>query len=332
MTDPTQNPSTAPIPNPEGIYTFSPKVLGQSSTVRQELSRFATENVGIQIFVDDTYADPDTGSLSVEVYYRTDFQDINPYGVPTDLTDHIVKEDVGVYSFKLPTSLTSNLGLLTIHWQYKVIGEPYDYWDYYQVIEPMPIYDTLSDGERGIVKMVSMMFGDLYDSVDGGPHLKEEFQTHYGTETLALCLQLAANRINISSQPWTNYVIGDNNPGGSRFPANGYPILMMATYLEVVRHLIRSYTEQPNILGGPGVAYTDRRDYVDRWRNILNDEKEDYDNAIRNFKRSIMSLGGGNLIVSGGIFGTAYGRYPGSLWNMANRAGRFYPMTFISRY
>lgn len=324
MTNPSS--STAPLPNPQGQYIYSPKLQGQQSRVRQEISQYASSNVGIEIMAQNVYVDPDT--IQVTIYQRTDFSTgsdpLGPYSVLPQ--EDLVREDVGIWSFIIDPSLTQTLSLVTVHWEYSVSGVGYDYWDYYEIREPMPTYDAFTDNEKGIIRLVAFMFEDLYDSVDGGPHLKEEFQTHFGTETLARCMELACHRINSTSQPYTQYNVGAGV--GTHFPMSYYSILVTGTYLEVVRHLIRSYTEYAVMQGGPGVAYVDRSQYADRWRAILADEKDDFARAVRSFKRSLLGLGGGSLLVSGGIFGSS-SYFRSGFSAAAARAGRFYPVSYV---
>jgi hypothetical protein len=319
--------STSPLPNPEGDYIFSPKVIGQSSRTRQEISQYSTPRLGMNIIADGSNIDPD--SISMTLYQKLDFSpDADPLGPGIEYSiDDLEHEEVGVFSVVLDPALTSLLSQVALKWQYVIDGATYQYWDYYQILGYMPTYEALNDGEKGVIRQVAQMFEDLYDSVEGGPHLKEEFQTHFGTERIAQMMELAMNRINITSQPYTNYNIGAGT--GPRFPESGYSLLVMGTYLEVVRHLIRSYTEMPTMQGSPGVAFYDRSNYVSRWRDILNDESEDYKAAVRSFKRSLMGLGGGALIVAGGIYGSAAYWRSGTYSAMA-RAARFsYPTSVV---
>ncbi len=235
--------------------------------------------------------------------------------------------ELGPFSFTLDPEVTRFLSHVTILWTYVIDGVTYRYTDYYQINGYMPTYESLTSDEKNIVRIVSNMFEDLYDSVEGGPHLKEEFQTHFSAETIARCMELAVSRINRTSQPYTNYNVGAGP--GARFPANGYSLLIMGTYLEVVRHLIRSYTEMPDMQGNPGVSYYDRSQYSKRWRDVLADEQDDFKEATRAFKRTLLGLGGGALIVSGGIFGTMGGWRSGH-YSAATRAGRYmYPQSVV---
>lgn len=313
--------------SPQGVAIYRPKILGQSSIVRQEISRYGSSSIGLQVVANGTNVDVDSGSLHVVVYVRSIFTSDDTLGIANPIPDaNITQADTGVYEFTLDGSFTGDLALLSIQWVYSVQGNAYTFWDYYQILDPMPVFDSLNDGERGVVRIVINMFADLYDSVEGGPHLKEEFQTHFGTETIARCLELACNRVNITSQPYTNYTVGLGQT--NRFPPTNYSVLVFGTYLEVVRHLIRSYTEQPQMAGGPGIAILDRSSYIGRWRDILNDEKDDYARAVRSFKRGLLSLGSGSLLVAGGIFGQS-GYWRSGSYAASQRAARFYPMSFV---
>jgi hypothetical protein len=330
MTEP-ENWTTAPVPNPDGQYVYSPKVLGQSSRIRRQISLYSSTPVGISIVQQGESTDPDISGpdfvIALDIYVKSSFSTDDPLGDLTHVpVEDLTHEDVGIFSFVISPVITQNRCLVTFKWSYTASGIDYVYWDYYEVIEPMPTYDAFSDNEKDIVRIVSEMFEDLYDSVEGGPHLKEEFQTHFGTETVARCMELACHRINSTSQPYTNYNVGAGV--GDAFPMKFYSVLVMGTYLEVVRHLIRSYTEYSVIEGGPGVAYVDRSSYADKWRAVLNDEKDDYAKAVRSLKRSLLGLGGGSLIVSGGIFGQA-NYFRAGQYAMSARAGRFYPVSFV---
>lgn len=320
-------PSYSTSPNPSGPFVYTPKITGQVAISRQEISQYGSTHVGINIVANGVPVAPD--SIKATVYQRVAFEPSDDaLGAPTLIAQSsLILESVGVYSFILGPSFTSQLSLTSVFWQYSVGGSDYIYWDYYEVLEPMPTYDALSDNEKGVLRLVTNMFGDLYDSVDGGPHLKEEFQTHFGTERVAQCMQLSVHMINSTSQPYTKYTIGVI--GGKAFPEDFYSILVRGTYLEVVKHLIRSYTEMPTVSGAVGVAMVDRQNYTDRWRAILQDEKDDFAKAVRSFKRSLLNLGGGNLIVSGGIFAQSNYFRPGG-YSLATRGARFYPVSYVN--
>lgn len=71
---------------------------------------------------------------------------------------------------------------------------------------------------------------------------------------------------------------------------------------EVLKHLRRSYVEQPQFMGGQ-VTRLDRRDYLQRWGEILEDEEEDLKGQLDSFKIANMGLGKPTVLVSGGVYG-----------------------------
>jgi hypothetical protein len=86
------------------------------------------------------------------------------------------------------------------------------------------------------------------------------------------------------------------------FIANG--MLCHNTFCEAMKHLIRAYNEQPNLVGG-SVTRLDRRDYTDRWRESLRDEQAELKSQLDVFKIRHLGLGNPKVLVSGGT----YGRY-----------------------
>ena len=100
-------------------------------------------------------------------------------------------------------------------------------------------------------------------------------------------------------------------------------MVTIGLYLETVRHLIRSYVEQPSFQNQQ-INYTDRRDYMTRWQSILQEEGRDFGKQLALAKRTLMGLGGGSLLVSGGIYGSGRGVFKG-VYGMQTRSARFWP-------
>ena len=184
----------------------------------------------------------------------------------------------------------------------------------------MPTYHALRDWEQGAVDTVMFMLGDLFDSTDGGPNLQETYQAKFGPERVAQLLQVALTRINTTGQPFTNYGVG---PGSRETHQNLRGMVTIGLYLETVRHLIRSYVEQPSFQNQQ-INYTDRRDYMTRWQSILQEEGRDFGKQLALAKRTLMGLGGGSLLVSGGIYGSGRGVFKG-VYGMQTRSARFWP-------
>ena len=169
------------------------------------------------------------------------------------------------------------------------------------------------------------MFGDLYDSTEGGPHLIEEFQTHWGYERIAQMQRIAVQRMNYIGNygnPPTTWSVGTSSSSSSDSSAlevtrsdgstfiqyasasssgsTGVPDAMaglsvVGTYVECLRHFRDSYTELPN-RPGMDVTYTDRRDYFSRWGGSLQQEEKNFEQMVKSAKRSLLSMSRGSLL------------------------------------
>lgn len=320
---------TQPVSPVYGEYLLRPKVLGQVAVVRKDIALGQSELVGIQISDGTALIDPE--AITASVYKRDQTTDTDdPLGLlaVTYPVNFLTHEDTGIYSFSIPAEVTQLSGLVNIVWNYTFDSRSFTHKDYYSVSEEMPYFSGLTIDERGVVDRAILRFADLYDSFDGGPHLKEEFQTHFSKERVAILMGFANNALNFQNQPATRYIVGNNT--GTRFPVKNHGILEWATYIEMIKHLIRSYTEQP-LVTGANVAITDRRDYTNRWREVLKDELDRFNAAVAIYKRSLIGLGGGSLLVSGGIYG------PSGMWKASNGYytaalrgfSRNYPISYV---
>jgi hypothetical protein len=234
-----------------------------------------------------------------------------------------VRDDVGMFHFDISPAYTGQRGLLSAEWTYTVGGTTFTFTDDMQILQQMPNYDTLSEESRLMVEQASWFFADLFDSTTGGPWLNENFQTHFDYDRMAFLLRIATMKFNVLGYPVTSYRVEQG--GGTAIPANYTDLLLWGTKLEAIRHLITSYTEQPNF-ANMATTYTDRRDYAQRWQAVLQEEKPDYEKAVKTAKRKLLALGRGSLLVAGGIYGGgARSMYVPGLFAAMTRSMRFYP-------
>lgn len=223
----------------------------------------------------------------------------------------------GMYEISLSSVDTSTVGLYVLRFNYVTSGTA----QLYEV--PIEIggassYDELSDELKRVVESVFRRFADLYDSPIGGPHLAVYAQTHFGRGRIAQLLEIGVGRLNTIAQPHSTYSIA----GGKDFPVGQWgAVLEQVTYVEVIKHLMRSYTEQPSVVGA-SVTYLDRRDFLNRWQTIYNIEKPDLDRQLDVFKMANMGLGKPGVLVAGGIYGNI-GPVVGS-GHMASRPRYYY--------
>ncbi|WP_267716803.1 hypothetical protein [Streptomyces sp. CoH17] len=314
---------------PTGQFVYSQK-LRQAALVRKQISQYSQDLVGVRIAdVHGVSVDPDSGTLKLNLFQMWDFENQEAPGeqVETDASEangKLTKLETGIFEYVVQPAVTSKFSTITAHWTYELDGNAFSFVDYYQVLDYMPTYAQLLPSEQNVVQQITWMLGDLFDSSEGGPHLAEQFQSHYGYERIAQLMHIAVNKINMTRQPLTTFKVGQG-PGGN-FPENWYGLLVQGTYIEVLKHLVRSYVEQPEILN-LNVTAASRRDYFMRWQSVLEEEKEDFERMVLLFKRKQMGLGNPSMIVAGGIFGGGSGIFTPS-YSAAARAFRFYPASF----
>lgn len=282
---------------------------------RQYVSRFSADVLGLSVQRDGIPADVDGFAVSVSM--------TNEATGAVVFTRPATNVGVGLYEVALTSSDTDVVGNYRILWSYVMDGVGETYETYIQVGESAPDYDRLEPGFKDIVDSVWMRFADLFDSPFGGPNLQTYFQTHFGRNRLAQLLRVAVGLLNTTAQPFQTYSI--DGVEAKRFPIVAWgPLLETALYVETLKHLRRSYTEQPAFVGG-NVTRLDRRDYWDRWGVILEEERAQLKSQLEVFKISNMGLGKPKVLVSGGVYGR-YGpnRLPGSAAARPRYWTRFY--------
>ena len=316
--------------DPSGVAVVSPKIRDQA-LVRKFVSQYGHGYIAIDIRNATTSVDPDEGTLRLQLWYFDPTADPlvsnDPRGTQVLDTTDINHADTGKYDFNIGPEHTADRGTLTAEWTYEVDGTPFKFVDHLQVLNPMPMFDSLDEEHRGIVEQVTWMLGDLYDSAEGGPHLIDEFQTKFDYERIALLMGNAVTRMNTTGFPimsWTLFPVTPTAQAG--YPPSTFSgLLVIGTYLEVIRHLRDSYVEIPN-RPNMNVTYTDRRDYSQRWAQILAAEWPEYMRMVKMAKRKLLNLGRGSLLLAGGIYGgNAGGVFQYGTYVSATRAFRFYP-------
>ena len=313
---------------------FGSEVYSQKLISQAKVRKFASQNgrgylsIGI-VDADRKPVDPDNNLVRLKLW-RNDLSDPTAEDSRGDLvmdtfapnTPDPVRDDVGKYHFDIGPAYTDRRGLLSAEWSYAVAGTAFTFTDDVQVLEQMPNYELLSEQTKLMVEQASWFFADLFDSTTGGPWLGENFQTHFDYDRMAFLLRMATMKFNVLGYPVTRYGVAKDD---SAIPANYTDLILWGTKLEAIRHLMTSYVEIPDFRN-IATTYTDRRDYLQRWQAILEEEKPEYQKAVKMAKRSLLSLGRGSLLVSGGIYGgTARSIFVPGMYAAMTRSMRFYP-------
>lgn len=279
---------------------------------RQWINQYAPTVLGLQVYVRGQIGDPDANLVKVTMTSEKT-------GVVV-FTDRVAtRAEEGAYELQLTSEETAVTGGYHLAWSYQIdgIGEVYE--TYIEVGQFSPDYAALADPMKAIVEQGWNRFEDLYDSPLGGPNLQVYAQSHFNRGRVAQLLRIAMGILNTTAQPFQTYTL--DGDGGAAFPVTRWgPLLEQALYVEILKHLRRSYVEQPVLQGGE-VTRLDRRDYFDRWDRVLQDEREQLKEQLDVFKIRAMGLGRPAVLVSGG----AYGRMPSPVtyWGSQGRP-RFY--------
>lgn len=162
----------------------------------------------------------------------------------------------------------------------------------FEVIDPFD--PPAPSNEEVIGTFVWQKLEDCFDAEDEGPWLRDMTLNCFNETKMREFISEGLFEVNERTPP-TSLVIDYFfiAPGD---PTADLPLVTSATFLAVLRHLMRSYTEQPAVAGGQ-VFYEDRRDYLQRWQLIYTIEKEWYTTQLGYFKRRFLGLGTSKLLV-----------------------------------
>lgn len=287
---------------------------------RRYFGKNTVQVVGLSLLGNDgtTPIDAD-GAVTFSLYMTS-----GPEETQIDLgTRNATRTGVGMYEVTLSADDTDTTGNYLGIWSYALNSVAEIYEVYMVVGESNPPYDQLTNPFKEVVDNVWVRFADLFDSPAGGPHLQTYYQAHWSRGRMAQLMGMGLRRLNVVSQPYMTYTLDGN--GGGIFPiAQWGGLLELATYVEALRHLRRSYLEQPQFVGG-NVTRLDRTDYWQRWGALLEDAEADLKSAQDTYKMANMFLGSPQVLVSGGVYGR-YGptRIAGSVAARPRYWTRFY--------
>lgn len=147
---------------------------------------------------------------------------------------------------------------------------------------------------------------DCFDSEIGGPWLRDMTLARFDKSKIKVLLPDALLDINFQ-QPITDFT-EDSFP----LDSGGGALLSQSLLVVTIRHLMRSYAEQPDTNNSP-VAFLDRRRYQETWGKMLEVEEAQYRRVLALWKRQYFGFGKSKLLV-------------------ATKAGRLIPAPMRTRY
>lgn len=139
---------------------------------------------------------------------------------------------------------------------------------------------------------------DCFDGEDEGPWLRDMTLNFFNRKKMEEFLAEALFDINAQNPP-TDVQLDAfaYSSDGSTYASKDLPLASQAVFVCVLRHLIRSYVEQPNPVGAQ-IAWHDRRDYLQRWQSVYQLEWQQYLRMLALWKRQFLGLGHSKVLVS----------------------------------
>ena len=257
---------------------------------RRYVSRYAQPGFGLKVYRAGVLADADEPP-EVSLFAEG--------SVTAEWTRTSTRESEGAYALLLSSVDTSTPRLASLRWDYEVDAIPQVYEMDIEIGPSAPAYDALAPAWQNVVEQVWVKFADLFDSPLGGPNLQVYVQTHFGRNRLAQLMDDALSALNSASQPHAFFPLNADN-----FPFDNWGgLLADALYIETIKHLIRSYIEQPEAVLAVTTSRLDRRDYMDRWNTMLSIETADFERDLRRYRQSHLGLGHVSVLVAGGAYG-----------------------------
>lgn len=262
---------------------------------RQYISQWSLDPIGLFLVRNGTPIDAD-GTVQVAMIAEDT-------GV-TVLSRAATHNATGDYSISLASTEAGTPGPYLITWDYQISSVAQHYETGIEIGPANPAYDNLAPAMKDIVESIWIRLSDLIDSPGGGPNLSTYVQSKFGRGRIGQLLKIGLGRLNTMAQPPGSFTL--DGVGGAVFPTTQWgSLLESVTWVEVLKHLSRSYTEQPDFVGGGNVSRLDRTKYAKMWRDVMVDEESLIKSQIDVFKISQMNLGRPAVLISGGV----YGRY-----------------------
>jgi hypothetical protein len=281
-----------------GLYTYQAQFSLVSGEIRSVTDNFVVEDP----FVDNpnvvgTTSAPLSTSVPITAIPANALLRAAPAGTIM-LTD-----STGVYTQIFTSTANAPLGAMTIPVQ---LTTPSYAFPSGSLITADPSANEL------ITAAVWLRLEDCFDSIEGGPWLRDKTLLNFDEAKIAAFIPEALMEINNQMPPTalqiSNFTAWSVTPGDNP----NMPLLVQGTLVKTIKHLMRSYTEQPQPQGAQ-VVWHDRTRYTQMWQAVYQVEYKDYMDNVRLWKRTGLNLGHSAL----SVFNKS-----GRMWPYSNQVAR----------
>lgn len=153
--------------------------------------------------------------------------------------------------------------------------------------------------------LATQVWAKIEDCFDGeleGPYLREATLNTFNREKMEGFIDFALFDLNQLNPPtslaMTDFIQANASTGAATANTN-LPVLTQGVFVQVLRHLMTSYVEQPLPSGAATqVGWQDRRDYLTRWATMYAIEFQQYDRMAKLYKRQFLGLGRTAMLIS----------------------------------
>lgn len=170
----------------------------------------------------------------------------------------------------------------------------------YNVIDPFE--DMGEFPADKVIDAAWRLFEDCFDSEFGGPWLRDMTMGRWDKSKLRQFIGQALMDIN-GAMPQTSYTEVSFPYGSDDTDA----LFAQGILCAAIRHLMRSYTEQPDVTNSP-VGFLDRKRYQQAWKAMYDVEYDTFRRWLAWYKRRLFNVSGTRLIISnkaGRLYGAA---------------------------
>lgn len=254
--------------------------------------------IGDTVVLDAYLREIDTDELVSRTELNTvDFTIRHPDdgAIPTvlQLPGVIIEDEDGHGQYIAPSAITTKAG------EYKAVarfhrndGRIESVVVDFDIIDPFQAVAT--DGLSQVIDTAWMKLEDCFDAEAGnaGPWLRDMTLAKFDQTKIRGLLPEALIGIN-TWQPVTTY-------DASSYPytdGSANAVLAQALLCATIRHLMRSYTEQPDVMNS-NVGYLDRKRYAQAWGAQLQVEQAFFKEMLIMWKRSFFAFGRPSVLVS----------------------------------